>query len=226
MLLSVDWDYYAGSREHVFDSPLWGSPDLEFHRHERWLELARKRGGSSFEALHQDFPLYGNPLELLVLEGLPCYASLSHNSGMKWLEQVQQASPQALLNLDSHHDLYSSSGDASRVRPGNWVGHALERNLISHYACLYPSWHSSVAVSEGFDVERTWSEIGDRFSRTQVTLERSAYPERVILPSDVSSVLLVQSPAWTSPLYDPIFLELCQKLQAQILTPPMARAWK
>ena len=249
MLLSVDWDYYAGSSEHVFDSPLWGSPDLEYHRHERWRELAQKRGGSvrtrapvsvrtrapvsSFEALREDFPLYGNPLELLILEGLPCFAALSHESGIDWLERVQQASPQALLNLDSHHDLYSSSGDASRVRPGNWVGHALERGLISHYTCLYPSWHSSVAVSEGFDVERTWSEIGARASREQVSLERLEQGrtlESAIVPlftslRDVSSVLLVQSPAWTSPLYDPIFLELIQRLEAQILTPPMARAW-
>ena len=226
MLLSLDWDFYAGSSEHVFDSPLWGSPDLEYHRHERWRQMVRVRGGDSWEVLKVDFPLYGNPLELLALEGLPCYAALSHESGIGWLERVRQASPQALLNLDSHHDLYSSSGDSNRVRPGNWVGHVLERGLISHYTCLYPGWHSSVAVSEGFDVERTWSEMGNRFLRTQVRLERRTGPEQAILLSDVSSVLLVQSPAWTSPLYDPVFLELTRKLEAKILTPPLARVWR
>ena len=226
MLLSVDWDFYAGAREHVFDSPLWGSPDLEYHRCERWRELARKRGGSSFDVLQEDFPLYGSPLELLKLKGIPCFAALSHESGMDWLERVQQASPQVLLNLDSHHDLYSSSGDSGRIRPGNWAGHALERGLISHYTCLYPGWHSSVAVSEGFDVERTWSEMGNRFLRTQVRLERRTGPEQAILLSDVSSVLLVQSPAWTNPLYDEVFLELIHRLKATVLTPPLARAWK
>jgi len=231
MLLSVDWDFYAGSREHIFDSPLWGSPDLEYHRHERWRELARKRGGEGWDVLEHDFPLYGNPLELLILEGLPCFMALSHESGLKWLEvqQGEQAYPKTLFNLDSHHDLYSSSGDPYRVRPGNWVGHALERGLISHYTCLYPHWHSSVAVAEGFDVERTWSEIGARASREQVSLERLTFGstlESAIVLSDLSSVLLVQSPAWTNPLYDEVFLELCEKLQAQILTPPLARAWK
>ena len=256
MLLSVDWDYYAGSREHVFDSPLWGSPDLEYHRSQRWLELARKRGGSSFEALYQDFPLYGNPLELLILEGLPCFVAVSHESGIEWLAHVgatgclgpttaclgQNATywgcpPHGLgcqsllhlVNLDSHHDLFSSSGDASRVRPGNWVGRALECGLISHYTCLYPSWHAGVAVSEGFNLERTWVEIGTRFSKVQVTLERPVPHftlESAITLSDASSVLLVQSPAWTNPLYDPIFLELIHRLKATVLTPPMARAWK
>ena len=225
MLLSVDWDFYAGANEHVFDSPLWGSPDLEYHRFERWQELARKRGGSSWKVLREDFPLFGNPLELLKFFGLPCYVALSHDSGFEWLEQVSQASPQPLLNLDSHHDLYSSSGDTTRIRPGNWAGHALERGLISHYTCIYPRWHAEVAVSEGYDCERTWTEIGARFSRTQVTLERVSSPEQAIVPSDISSLLLVQSPAWTNPLYDVVFLELCRKLQAQVLSPPMARAW-
>ncbi len=240
MLLSVDWDFYAGSSEHVFDSPLWGSLDREFERIERWRQLALKRSNSarthtpvsSFEALREDFPLYGNPLELLALEGVPCFVALSHEMGFEWVETQQRNSALnlalSLVNLDSHHDLFSSSGDPARIRPGNWVGHALERGLISHYTCLYPSWHADVAVSEGYDLERTWGEINSRVSREKVTLERlnsNSALESAIVLSDVSSVLLVQSPAWTNPLYDPLFLELTHKLRARVLTPLMTRAW-
>ncbi len=212
MWLSVDWDYYAGMREHVFDSPFWGTSDGEYQRHDRWLELCHTRGGTTFECLRQDFPLYGNPLELLQFAGLPCWMMLSHQSAYSLLEQHPQSSK--LINLDSHHDLYSSSGNPQITRAGNWAGHALARGLLSDYTCMYPQWHTQVMLTEGYDLERTWQEMGERFERGQVHLERQ---ERKNLSLEgISGIFLVQSPAWTNPLHDPIFFELCEKLQARV----------
>jgi hypothetical protein len=140
-LLSVDWDYFSGSLEHIFDSPLWGSPDLEFERCERWRERARARGGSSFEVLRQGFPLFGDPQALLRFVGIPTVAVSSHDAAYGLLESLNCSS---VINLDSHHDLFSSSGDPGRVRPGNWAGLALEHGLIGFsYRVTLPSWTAS-----------------------------------------------------------------------------------
>ena len=217
MLLSIDWDYFVGSAELVFDSPFWGTRDTEFDRIEAWVTRAQKRGGSSFEVLSHDFPLFGNPLALEKFAGLPCYATLSHSDAYGLLEKLKVSS---VVNLDSHHDLYSLSGDPSRVRPGNWAGLALEHDLISSYTCIYPDWHEHVRVTEGFDLERTYAELPARFSSFNLKLECGNLNLEL---ADIKAVLLVQSPAWTNPLYDSVFLELCQKLKAQIITPPLER---
>jgi hypothetical protein len=209
LLLSVDWDYFSGSLEHVFDSPLWGSPDLEFDRCERWRERARSRGDSSFEVLRHDFPLFGNPRELLRFGGVPTFAVSSHDAACGLLERLNCSS---VINLDSHHDLFSSSGDPQRVRPGNWAGLALEHDLIESYSCVYPTWHSDVRVTEGFDLDRTWSELGTRAWRDRVSLSRQ---ENVLNGITPSFILLVLSPAWSNPLYDLLFLELAHGLDAE-----------
>lgn len=213
LLLSVDWDYFSGSLEHVFDSPLWGTPDLEFDRCERWRERAQSRGGSSFEVLRHDFPLFGDPLGLLRLAGVPTFAVSSHDAAYGLLERLNCSS---VINLDSHHDLFSSSGNPSRVRPGNWAGLALENNLIESYSCLYPSWHAEVRVSEGFDIERTWSEIGARAWRDRVSLLRDETTVDMLESSSVQAILLVFSPSWSNPLYDSVFIEIARGLNATI----------
>ena len=215
MLLSVDWDYFVGTSELVFDSPFWGTRDSEFDRIEAWLARALKRSSSSFEVLRQDFPLFGDPFTLDKFAALPCYATLSHSDAYGLLEKLQISS---VINLDSHHDLFSLSGDPSRVRPGNWAGLALKRGLIDSYTCLYPTWHEHVRVTEGFDLERTRQELPAQFSK--VDLKRGNLN---LEKTDIQAVLLVQSPAWTNPLYDSVFLELCQKLNAEFITPPLER---
>ena len=209
-LLSVDWDYYSGSLEHVFDSPLWGTPDLEFDRLQRWRDRTRVRGGSSFEALRHDFPLFGNPRELLRFAGVPTFAVSSHAAAYRLLERLDCSS---VINLDSHHDLFSSSGDPSRVRPGNWAGLALENGLIESYSCIYPAWHSAVRVTEGFDLERTWSEMGARTWLDRVSL---LHDEGILALLEPNFVLLILSPAWSNPLYDQAFLELAHGLNADL----------
>lgn len=209
-LLSVDWDYFSGSLEHVFDSPLWGSPDLEFDRCERWRERARSRGGSSFAVLRHDFPLFGDPQVLLRFVGIPTFAVSSHAAAYGLLKRQNCSS---VINLDSHHDLFSSSGDPTRVRPGNWAGLALELGLIETYTCIYPSWHKGVRVSEGFDLDRTWSELGVRAWLDRVSLSRD---DSVLDSLEPNAILLVLSPAWSNPLYDSLFLELAQGLNADL----------
>jgi hypothetical protein len=220
LLLSVDWDYFSGSLEHVFDSPLWGTPDLEFDRLERWKERARVRGGSSFEVLRHNFPLFGNPRELLRFAGVPTFAVASHDAAYGLLETLRCSS---VINLDSHHDLFSSSGDPQRVRPGNWAGLALEHGLIESYSCIYPAWHADVRVSEGFDLERTRSELGARAWRDRVSL---SHDESVLDSLEPSFMLLVLSPAWSNPLYDPSFLEIARGLKAEIEPGLACRSWK
>ena len=210
LLLSVDWDYYSGSLEHVFDSPLWGSPDLEFDRLERWRERARVRGGSSFEGLRQDFPLFGDPRALLRFAGVPAFIVSSHDAAYGLLETLRCSS---VINLDSHHDLFSSSGDPNRVRPGNWAGLALEHGLFETYSCIYPTWHADVRVTEGFDLERTRSELGARAWRDRVSLSHDG---SVLDSLEPSFILLVLSPSWSNPLYDPSFFEIARGLNAQI----------
>jgi hypothetical protein len=227
-LLSVDWDYFSGSAELVFDSPFWGSRDTEFDRFEAWEARALKRGGSGFEVLRDDFPLFGNPFELLKFAGLPCYATVSHSDAYALIERLGISS---VVNLDSHHDLYSLSGDPTRVRPGNWAGLALEHGLISSYNCIYPAWHETVRVTEGFDLSRTELELPERFRRgwsqtipyTIPSLQRGM-PK--FEPADFGALLLVQSPAWTNPLYDHVFLELCDGLNAQLISPILERPFK
>ncbi|GEM49576.1 arginase [Deinococcus cellulosilyticus] len=219
VLLSIDWDHYAGMVEHVFDSPFWGTPDLEYHRAERWWDLARKRGGG-LEVLQQDFPLYGDPLELLQYSGKPVFAALSHDSAWEWLARFEAG---RVVNVDSHHDLFSLSGDPEQVRPGNWAGLGIRRGKILDYTCIYPAWHEDVRVTEGFDLERTWQEVEPHFSaeeRERIHLERGGpLPD----PQQVQAVLLVQSPAWTNPLFDGVFFELLEKLQGTCLTEPLRR---
>jgi hypothetical protein len=218
-LLSVDWDFFSGSLEHVFDSPLWGSPDLEFDQLECWRERSLARGGSSFEILRHDFPLFGNPRELLRFVGVPTFAVSSHDAAYNLLERLNCSS---VINLDSHHDLFSSSGDPKRVRPGNWAGLALEHGLIESYSCVYPSWHIDVRVTEGFDLKRTWSELGARAWRDRVSLSRE---ESVLERLELQAILLVLSPSWSNPLYDPSFFELARGLQAEIEPGLACRSW-
>ena len=101
-----------------------------------------------------------------------------------------------------------------------WAGLALERQLISSYTCIYPDWHESVRVTEGFDLKRSREELPARFLGLNINLTRGNLNLEI---DDVQAVLLVQSPAWTNPFFDSIFLELCQKLNAQIITPPLER---
>jgi hypothetical protein len=204
----------------VFDSPFWGTRDTDYDRSEAWEARALKRGGSSFEILQNDFPLFGNPLELLKFADLPCYATVSHSDAYALIERLRISS---VVNLDSHHDLFSLSGDPNRVRPGNWAGLALERDLISNYTCIYPDWHENVRVTEGFDLERTKLELPGHLLDFEIDLQRGVLN---LEPQEVAAVLLVQSPAWTNPLYDSMFLELCQSLNAQIISPLLERPFK
>jgi hypothetical protein len=221
-LLSVDWDYFSGSLEHVFDSPLWGSPDLEFDRLERWRERVLARGGSGFEVLRHDFPLFGNPQALLRFVGVPSFAVSSHDAAYTLLQNLNCSS---VINFDSHHDLFSSSGDPNRVRPGNWAGLALEHGLIESYSCVYPAWHSDVRVSEGFDLDRTWSELGTRAWRDRISLSLGTSTIETLEPSSVQVILLVLSPSWSNPLDDSAFFELARGLQAEIEPGLARRSW-
>ncbi len=222
MLLSVDWDYFVGMREHIFDSPFWGTPDLEFHRLERWRQLTKKRNpqAKSFEVLNADFPLLADPEILLQYQALPAFSAQSHESAWQWLELFPAET--GVINLDSHHDLYSQSGDGSRVRPGNWAGLALQRGRISSYTCIYPEWHAGVRVTEGYDLERTKDEIIQAIGSEilgKVFLERGELPRSL----QVSSLLIVQSPAWTNPYYDFLLTDILAQLQTQALTPTLKR---
>ncbi len=212
-LLSVDWDYFSGSLEHVFDSPLWGSPDREFDRCERWRERARSRGGSSFEILRHDFPLFGDPQALLRFVGIPTFAVSSHAAAYGLLNHLNCSS---VINLDSHHDLFSSSGDPTWVRPGNWAGLALEHGLIESYTCIYPSWHSEIRVSEGFELDRTRIEMGARVWRDRVSLSREPSALESLGHQSVRAILLVLSPSWSNPLYDSLFFDLAHGLNADL----------
>jgi hypothetical protein len=217
MLLSLDWDYFVGSADLIFDSPLWGTADTVLERDAAWSARAVKRGGSSFETLREDFPLLVSPKPLEGLVGVPCFACVTHSDAYDLLRRLEI---RQVLNFDSHHDLYSSSGDPQRVRPGNWAGLALERGVIDAYTCRYPVWHSDLRVTEGFDLERTRSELPAKFSSFNLTFERGGLE----LPrSEIEAVLLVQSPSWTNPLFDPDFLELCAVLNAEFLEPPLER---
>jgi hypothetical protein len=213
LLLSVDWDFFSGSLEHIFDSPLWGTSDREPDRCDRWRERARARGGSNFEALGHDFPLIGDPRGLLRFSGSPTFAVQNHDAAHDLIKRLNISS---VINFDSHHDLFSSSGDPNRVRPGNWAGLALERGLMGSYSCVYPSWHQDVRVSEGFDLERTWTEIGVRPWKKRAFLERSDSLLDSLEPDQVQAVLLVLSPSWTNPLFDPDFFDLARLLKADL----------
>ena len=217
MLLSIDWDYFVGSADLIFDSPLWGTADTVLERSAAWSARAMKRGGSSFEVLRDDFPLLVSPKPLEGLAGVLCFACVTHSDAYALLQRLEV---KKVLNLDSHHDLFSSSGDPERVRPGNWAGLALENSLIDAYTCRYPVWHSDLRVSEGFDLERTRAELPIKLSSLNVTLERGGLE---LSRSEIEAVLLIQSPAWTNPLFDRDFLELCEVLNAKFLEIPLER---
>ncbi len=213
MLLSVDWDFFSGCLEHVFDAPIWGSKDTVYDRFEAWLDRAKKRNGK----LSTDFPMLEDWCWLQQFAGIKTIATLSHADAYGLLERTNFSS---VTNLDSHHDLFSSSGDPKRVRAGNWAGLALEDGLIQSYTCIYPSWHEHVRVAEGYDLERTKTELGSRFT-TNIKLERTALAQLEL--KDIDMILLVQSPAWTNPEHDPIFFEICAALKADFLEMPLKR---
>lgn len=232
MLLSIDWDAFSGTRELVFDAPIWGTADREADRLSAWQARASKRGATGagdWAALEADFPLYVGWQGVQQYAGKPAFAALSHAEAWGWLEQFEV---QDMLNVDSHHDLCSFSGDAGRLRPGNWAGLALAAGKIRHYTCLYPAWHADLPVAEGYDLKRTRAEIApllptplhQRVTLTRAGLTRTeagadGWPD----PAGITALLLVQSPAWTNPAHDAQFWSLVEGLQAQLLTRPLMR---
>ncbi|WP_261664793.1 arginase [Deinococcus sp. Marseille-Q6407] len=228
MLLSIDWDAYSGTRELVFDAPIWGTADRDADRLERWRERARKRSqqrggsGAGWDALADDFPLYPGWEALARYAGLPAFVTLSHADIWPLLERFGPG--QEVLNIDSHHDLTSFSGDGIRLRPGNWAGLALGAGLAAHYECRYPLWHAELPVAEGFDLARTRAELepllpAEALARVKLT-RSAALPD----PAEVTALVLVQSPAWTNPAHDREFWELAGTLGAETLVSPLRRA--
>ncbi|GGL03379.1 hypothetical protein GCM10010844_22510 [Deinococcus radiotolerans] len=225
VLLSIDWDAFSGTRELVFDAPIWGTRDREHDRLDAWHDRVQRRGGQDWSALDSDFPLYPGWEALRAYAGSgPAFVTLSHADAWAWLERHPGLD---VLNLDSHHDLASRSGDPTRVRPGNWAGLGLARGLIRTVTTLYPDWHATLPVAEGFDLDRTWTEVRPLLTpdlHGRVHLKRQARPgDGLPDPAQVTSVLLVQSPAWTSPAHDPAFGALARHLTAQPLVPPYPR---
>ncbi|ULH14840.1 arginase [Deinococcus sp. KNUC1210] len=221
MLLSVDWDAYSGCADLVFDAPIWGTPDREHDRLARWHERVSKRGGSDWQALDAEFPLYPGWQELTQYAGVPVYSALSHEQAALWLHAFPGRD---VLNIDSHHDLSNLRGDPQRWRPGNWAGLGLAAGLIERYTVRYPEWHAGLLVTEGYDLSRTRQELEtallpDVLARVQ--LERSA---ALPAPAEVEAVLLVQSPSWTNPAHDAALFGLLHALKATALgEPPLIR---
>ncbi|ADY27135.1 hypothetical protein Deipr_2004 [Deinococcus proteolyticus MRP] len=219
MLLSIDWDAYSGTRELVFDAPIWGTRDREHDRLGAWQERAHKRGGG-WEALQDDFPLYGGWQGFTQYAGVPAFVTLSHADIWPVLERFAGL---AVLNIDSHHDLSSFSGDAARLRPGNWAGLALAAGLVPRYECRYPTWHADLPVAEGYDLARTHAELTPLLPAPvleRATLTRSA---DLPAPAAVTALVLVQSPAWTNPAHDREFWTLAEALGAEMLVEPLRR---
>ncbi|WP_135229096.1 arginase [Deinococcus fonticola] len=220
MLLSVDWDAFSGTRELVFDAPIWGTRDRDHDRLEAWRGRVRQRQGDSWDALAHDFPLYSGWQALRQYAGVPAWVALSHADAWAWLDFFP---PQPVLNVDSHHDLGSLSGDPARVRPGNWAGLALQAGKISNYACHYPDWHAHLPVAEGYDLARTRTELEGLLPADVLGRVTLARPPSWPHPQEVAGLLLVQSPAWTNPAHDAAFYELVTALRAHVLTAPLNR---
>ncbi|GAA5436393.1 arginase [Deinococcus aquaticus] len=225
MLLSIDWDAFSGTRELVFDAPIWGTRDRDHDRHAAWTHRVHRRGGSDWAALDADFPLYPGWEALRAYAGVPAFVTLSHADAWAWLERYPGLD---VLNLDSHHDLGSRSGDPARVRPGNWAGLGLARGLIGHVTTLYPDWHADLPVAEGHDLDRTRGEIRDLLPApllARTTLLRQPEPGAGLPdPARVTSLLLVQSPAWTNPAHDAALEELACTLNAAPIVAPLRRS--
>jgi hypothetical protein len=222
MLLSIDWDCYSGCAEYVFDAPIWGTPDHKHDRVQAWRERARKRGGSSWDVLSADFPLYSGWEALTQYAGLPTHVTLSHAAAEDWLRLYPG---REVLNLDSHHDLYSSSGDTARWRPGNWAGLGLAGGLISRYTVRYPAWHEGLLVAEGHDLARTQAELETALPPELLPSIRLERGPQLPPASEVEALLLVQSPSWCSPAHDAAFFRLARQLGASVLgQPPLDRS--
>jgi hypothetical protein len=224
MLLSVDWDAFSGTRELVFDAPIWGTPDRPHDRSDAWWTRVLRRGGASWAALEPDFPLYPGWEAITRYAGVPAFVALSHADAWTWLERFPG---QDVLNVDSHHDLASVSGDRRRLRPGNWAGLGLDAGLIRTYTCLYPAWHARLPVAEGFDLARTGAELQALLPDgvlARTTLRRQAGPQDGWPDAaQVQALLLVQSPAWTSPAHDAAFMRLARGVGAAPVSEPLDR---
>lgn len=214
MLLSIDWDAYSACAEHVFDAPIWGTPDREYDRLEAWRARARKRGGGGWEALEADFPLDSGWEALTRYAGRPAHVTLSHAAAQDWLGLYPG---REVLNLDSHHDLYSGSGDPARWRPGNWAGLGLASDLIGHYTARYPAWHADLLVAEGHDLARTLAEVQVAVAPKLLPRLRLERGPQLPDPRQVEALLLVQSPSWSSPAHDAAFFRLAAALGAGTL---------
>ncbi len=224
MLLSIDWDAYSACRELVFDAPIWGSPDRAYDRLEAWQARALKRDpqAQGWAALEHDFPLVEGWARLRQYAGRPAFVAWSHAHAWTWLEQFPGRD---VLNIDSHHDLYSASGDPARLRPGNWAGLGLAAGLIARYTASYPAWHAQVPVTEGYDLERTRNELRAQLSGADLRRVRLRRDSPLPPKHEVEALLLVQSPSWSSPAHDPAFVELAGAWGASALSEPCVRHW-
>ena len=114
---------------------------------------------------------------------------------------------------------------AGKCAPATGPGWASKRGLISHYTAAYPAWHAQVPVAEGYALARTRVEISAHLSPE--LLRRLTLARDLPLPpaAEVEALLLVQSPAWSSPAHDPAFASLALALKAQVLSEPYQRFW-
>jgi hypothetical protein len=224
MLLSIDWDAFSGCSPLVFDAPIWGTPDRAADRLERWQQRALKRDpqAQNWSVLDKDFPLYPGWEALEQYAGRPASVAWSHAHAWAWLERYPG---RPVLNIDSHHDLYSGSGDPGSVRPGNWAGLGLRAGLIETYTVQYPNWHTELAVAEGYDLARTGEEVQAQLETELLSRLELRRSDTLPPPAEVEAVLFVQSPSWCSPAHDAAFESLIGGLNGEILSAPYLRPW-
>lgn len=218
VMLSIDFDFFSredcdwdwGHDEtatEIFSSTIW---PLRYSQIDLYEETAQRHAGLRSWRLVDWLKKNGfiwRTREIHTRGGLIFAVADSHKHAYEW---YLRRPADFIINIDAHHDLYSTSKERD-LHCGNWVGHALlHRRAPKVAVTLYPAWRREIIDPEPEPEWNAVSFIYDEFGQWVYAGE----------PLVVTSVFLCRSPVWLPPHHDEDFLALVREISERMEVNP------